>query len=205
MKYSECLRKYRILNTLARMFHARGYHVAPRFPVSLPEYIRFRCSGGKPISDFVVRKDEGNNRLKVYFPRSLKTGVKDIREIVKQAEKDGIHHVLLVLRRKLTPFANNRLGEYSSVQIEKFNSIDLVRDITQHSMVPRHRLLDPQETKEVIERLGLRSVSFLNGILKTDPVAAYYNAQIGQVFEIERTSPEGHKYTSYRTVTKPPK
>ena len=128
MKYSECLRKYRILSTLVRMFHARQYCVEPQMPVSLKDFVQFRCSGGKPITEIVVRKNQQNERLKVFFPRSLKTGVRHIREIVKQAEEDGIHHVLLVLKRKLTPFANNRLGEYTGVKIEKFNAIDLVRD-----------------------------------------------------------------------------
>ena len=205
MKYSECLRKYRILSTLMKMFYARRYCVHPSLPVTLEEFVRFRSCGGKPINEIVVKKNEQNERLKVFFPRCLKTGVRHIREIVKQAEAEGIHHIVLVLRRKLTPFANNRLGEYSGVKIEKFNAIDLVRDITQHSMVPKHRLLSQSDTKELLKRLGLRSVSLLNGILKTDPVSAYFDAQIGQVFEIERTSPEGHQYTSYRTVTKPPK
>lgn len=204
MSYSVCLRCYRVCRTLLSMFRVRGYLVADEFPLTREEFIQMVVPTGGEMFDFRVRKTE-DSWLKVCFPRGSKTGVRDLREIVKSATADNIRHIVLVLKRNLTPFAKNRMSEHAHVMIEQFNTLELCRDILQHSLVPPHRLLGKAETRYALARLNLKSTAVMNAIQSNDPVCKYHNAQVGQVFEIRRTSPEGHRYLAYRVVVKPQK
>ena len=205
MNYAICVRYYRVCCTLLRMFQARGYWVQKSaLPIDLDDFVLMMESVNGNMFDFRVRKSE-KEWLKVCFPKAAKTGVRDMRDIVQSATDDGIHHIVLVLKRKITPFANNRLSEHKDIHIEKFNTLDLCRDITQHSLVPPHRILSKTEVAITLQQLKIKSTSLFNAIQLTDPICKFFDARVGQVFEIRRTSPEGHRYLAYRVVVTPPK
>ena len=118
-----------------------------------------------------------------------------MRDIVQSAD-DGIHHIVLVLKRKITPFANNHCrAQGHSHQVQHARPC---RDITQHSLVPPHRILSKTEVAITLQQLKIKS-TFFNAIQLTDPICKFFDARVGQVFEIRRTSPEGHRYLAYRS------
>ena len=59
-------------------------------------------------------------------------------------------------------------------------------DVTQHELVPEHRLLDEEETGEVLTEYGVKRTN-LPKIKRTDP-AAPEDAEPGDVVEITRDS-----------------
>mmetsp|Transcript_26045 Transcript_26045/g.65751 ORF Transcript_26045/g.65751 Transcript_26045/m.65751 type:complete len:237 (+) Transcript_26045:107-817(+) len=78
-----------------------------------------------------------------------------------------------------------------------FFESDLVVNITEHTAVPKHRLLHPKEKKSLLSKYHV-SEDQLPRILITDPVAKYFGLRRGEVVEIIRDSATAGRYTTYR-------
>ena len=87
-----------------------------------------------------------------------------------------------------TPFLLGRLEEAhpNNQSVEIFSAEELRRNITHHNLVPRHRRLTEQETKDQMGQLGLTDAKMLPSILKTDPVIRYFAWNVGNIVRIER-------------------
>ena len=95
---------------------------------------------------------------------------------------------------------SNKLKSFPDICLEQFEMKELMYNVTHHRMVPPHRLISKREMTELKKRLSCSSLSVLNKIQTSDPISRYFNAKPGQVFEILRSSPEGHQYKAYRLV-----
>lgn len=71
-------------------------------------------------------------------------------------------------------------------------------DVTQHELVPEHRLLDEEETEDVLTEYGVKRTN-LPKIKRTDP-AAPEDAEPGDVVEIVRDSRTTDRAVVYRLV-----
>ena len=71
-------------------------------------------------------------------------------------------------------------------------------DVTQHELVPEHRLLDEEETEDVLTEYGVKRTN-LPTIKRTDP-AAPEDAEPGDVVEIVRDSRTTDRAVVYRLV-----
>lgn len=87
----------------------------------------------------------------------------------------------------------NEKGYY----IQIFGVNQLLRKVVEHSMVPPHRLMTEKEVEEVLKRYQLKKEQ-LPMVLRNDPIAQYYGARPGEVFEITRPSPTSGTYLTYR-------
>ena len=87
----------------------------------------------------------------------------------------------------------------NTYNIEMFNINSLGVNITKHILVPKHTLITDSETKENVKtKLCLKKWSELPLIRISDPIASYYGAKNGDVFEITRNSKTAGEYISYR-------
>lgn len=196
---------YAIVRTLWEMFKDRGYAVADDFSMPEAEFADMMVNKMRgQLRPFEVRK-RGQERLMVHFPRHPKLGVKPLRVIAADTRDRGIAHVLVVLRTNITPFALNRIQkDFADLHVEQFNRNALVFNVTRHVLVPPHRKLSPREAERVVEHYRLGSTRNMCKMLLADPVARYYDARPGDVFEIRRSSACGHDYPVYRVVIRPP-
>lgn len=87
----------------------------------------------------------------------------------------------------------NEKGYY----IQIFGVNQLLRKVVDHSMVPPHRLMSEKEVKELLKKYQLKEEQ-LPMVLRNDPIAQYYGAHPGEVFEITRPSPTSGTYLTYR-------
>lgn len=82
---------------------------------------------------------------------------------------------------------------------EVFFEYELMMNIIEHELQPKFELLTEEEKNIKLKEYNL-NISNLQTILKTDPVARYYNAKPGDVFRIIRPSPYTGTGFSYRRV-----
>ena len=78
----------------------------------------------------------------------------------------------------------------------------LICNITKHILVPKHKKLTEEEIEGVLKKYMISDRNKLSTILDTDPVARYYGAKVGNVFEIIRNSETSGKYKIYRVCQK---
>lgn len=72
-------------------------------------------------------------------------------------------------------------------------------NILEHELVPKHEVLDPEEAREVLERLGVKPTQ-LPWISIDDPIVRLINAKPGDVVKIVRKSPTAGFSVAYRYV-----
>lgn len=83
--------------------------------------------------------------------------------------------------------------------IEIFDIKSLGINITKHSLVPEHILHTEEEEKEQLkQKIQIEDWSQIPQMYITDPIARYYGAKQGDVFEIVRNSKTAGRYSSYR-------
>ena len=71
--------------------------------------------------------------------------------------------------------------------------------ILEHFLVPKHRVLSPEEAKHVLEKYRVQPHQ-LPYILVSDPVVKAIGAKPGDIIEIIRDSPTAGKAVYYRLV-----
>lgn len=134
----------------------------------------------------------------VFFPEDEKVGVKPIKVYTDRMRSEGVSNAIMVLRVDITPFAKQAVQEMSdSFRIEHFKEAELLVDITQHQLVPKHELLTQSEKVELLKRYRLKEIQ-LPRIQPNDPIARYYGMKRGQVVKIIRPSETAGRYVTYR-------
>ena len=151
-----------------------------------------------------MRAHKGRALLLVFFPQETKLNVPSLRTMVEYAQSAESSHFIIVYRDKITTFAKNYISNYraeNSVHVECFHVMSLQKNILNHALVPRHRLLNSSEERELFKRMKTKKENFptiLVGGVNADPVAKYLGIRVGQVVEITRNHPNGFQYLFYR-------
>ncbi len=74
-------------------------------------------------------------------------------------------------------------------------------DITKHSLVPKHELLDENEKELLLKQYAI-TLKQLPRILAADPMVKILNAKVGDVVKVTRKSPTAGQAIYYRVVIK---
>ena len=129
----------------------------------------------------IVNKKDGK-KVYIYFFID-KMGVNEIKELFENLIIEKVNHFVFITKHKLTSYAKkemNNLGR--NMEIEIFYFDNMVFNIIKHVLVPRHELLDDEETTLFFQKFGKK----VPHIKKSDKVCRYYNGKIDQVFRIYR-------------------
>ena len=151
-----------------------------------------------------VRAWKGEMLLLAFFPLDPKLRVTLVRDITQYARDCNCSHYIIVYADAITAFTKSFIANYradNGVRIETFAINALQYNVTQHQLVPPHRVLGAEEQTEVLKKLRA-TTDQLAKILTSDPLVKWYGARPGQVMEITRASPDGFYYPFYRVVTK---
>ena len=130
-------------------------------------------------------------------PQTLRDLISKINTEILSLENKKILLVLLskpnntVLKIKNEPFCNN---------IEIFWIRHLLVNITKHTFVPRHELLDKSLHDDIMGKFSLTQVKQLPIILKSDPISKYYGFQSGDICKITRKNKISGISVIYRLV-----
>jgi DNA-directed RNA polymerase I, II, and III subunit RPABC1 len=159
-------------------------------------------------SNEIFNIDISNKVSIVYHLTSFKIGpFKDLIEDSIEKNSNGFELYIIITLEKLT--ANNMVH----IQNAKFKNESCMKDlnmqyfvlaetlfnVTKHVLVPKHTVIkDEEEIEKIVTRYNLRSRLHLPLILKTDPIARYYDIKAGEIVQIVRVSPTAGEYIMYR-------
>jgi DNA-directed RNA polymerase subunit H (RpoH/RPB5) len=104
--------------------------------------------------------------------------------IVKEISKKVVQHIIL---------------KYGMVEV--FAEKELMINLVDHHLVPKHEVLSDEKAKEVLDSYLLKKRQ-LPIIYTSDPVARYYNMKVGQICRITRPSDKSGLSVAYRIVVK---
>jgi len=164
--------------------------------------------GSKPSEDEpkrsemnVVVENEHGESLGLFFPDEQKVGRAAVRQIVESMTDNDMRYAIVVVRVGMTPSAKKALQSAGgdTLQIQSFTEAELMVNITEHELVPKHELLTPEEKIALIKRYKLKEQQ-IPRIKVSDPVAKYHGLRRGQIVKITRDSPTAGRYVTYRIV-----
>ncbi|CAH6421825.1 DNA-directed RNA polymerase subunit RPB5 [uncultured virus] len=84
---------------------------------------------------------------------------------------------------------------------EIFLEKELMINIIDHVLVPKHEILEDNDAKEVLTKYNAKKRN-MPKILSSDPIARYFNMKSGQICKIIRPSEKSGLTVSYRLVIK---
>lgn len=145
------------------------------------------------------KEADQTDQLIVFFTEELSVGVRPIRNFVQTMSEKGITRAVVVIRNHITPAAAKVLQSLPKLKFESFFESELLVNITEHQLVPKHELLTIDEKKELLSRYRLKETQ-LPRIQVTDPVARYFGLKRGDVVRILRPSETAGRYVTYRLV-----
>jgi len=201
-KEREIARVYRVRKTLLKMLSDRHYLVSVKeLEATLDDFIR----EFNPMNEFdrerlailAQNKDDPTDQIMVFFPSDPQLGMKIINVYIEKMKQIHCQRAIIVYKGKITGFAKQLLNESKSIEL--FNEEELLVNITEHSLVPKHVVLTEDEKKQLLARYRLKD-SQLPRIQEHDPIARYYGIKRGQVVKIIRPSETAGRYVTYRIV-----
>ena len=202
----EVSRLTRSRKNVRHMLHQRGWDTKPpsTFESSLATaYIylnAFRHNSDAERCMTLAARQLSGKRCRTFWCFDEKVGVRTIRAIAATCVDRGVGLAILVAVGAVTSFAAKEIIKSPcGVRFETFRIEETLFDPTSSSLVPHHRIMTATQKEETLERLRTTS-SRLPRISLLDPIARYYGAAKGDVFEIHREHPDGHVQISYRAV-----
>eukprot|EP00741_Cyanophora_paradoxa_P023400 tig00021582_g22606.t1 len=200
---SESSKLHRVRKTIMQMLNDRGYLVSKSdLDMTLDEFQnQYSAAPSRDAMTIMVqKKDDPTDQIFVFFPDDEKVGVKPIRKYVDRMRDESVSRAIIVVRGGMTAFARQAVSELApKIMMEQFSEQELLVNITEHVLVPKHILLTAEEKKALLVRYKLKDTQ-LPRIQVTDPVARYYGMQRGQVVKIIRPSETAGRYVTYRFV-----
>lgn len=142
-----------------------------------------------------------NNEIIVIKIEEPKVGINSVKSIATSLEEYNVNHAIVLYNNSITAFAKNSLEALYDQNkiIEFFQYEELMYNVTEHTLVPKHILMSKTEKSQVLKAYNVQEKKF-PFIFKTDPVSRYFNAKPGQLFKIIRDSDVTYKSISYRLV-----
>ncbi len=192
---------YKVYITLNKLLYNRGYFPSDNINLSEDTFLNI------PRSELTIKTESRpdskiqNGYIFVFFPDDEKIGVKTIRNYKIEMEEANVDRAIIVVKEGITPYARSNIQNEikEPMIIEIFNESELLIDITEHSLVPKHELMTPSEKTEFLNRMKLKE-SQLPKLLSTDPVSRYYGFKRRDIVKITRPSETAGIYINYRVV-----
>lgn len=138
----------------------------------------------------------GNVKVAVKFYDVKLNSLKNDREIDTFFTKYPDHHKILVVN-DVSSKTEKQIADTKN--FEFFRTMEIIRDISKHHLVPEHILLDDEEAKQFMEEYNLGKLD-MGRIYIDDPMARYLYAQKDDIIKIIRPNIYSGYGINYRLV-----
>jgi len=146
-------------------------------------------------TEYIISTKDATYHLKFYVYNVSSLGKStELIDFFKSTKEPRIA-IVLSSGNKIDKTIKEKYGS----NIEIFSEKELMINIVEHVLIPKHILLNENESKQVLEEYYARKKD-LPKIYHTDPVMKYYNAKIGQIVRIIRPSELSGEAVYYRLV-----
>ncbi|KAL9657250.1 hypothetical protein ABK040_011472 [Willaertia magna] len=224
---AESYRLWRIRRTVLQMLEDRGYMVMPEeknmdiaeFEQKFSSAVQNVGQKGQPtrgyanisrekLSIVTSMTDDPSEMIFVFFPSSKAIGMKQIKDYHTKMKENNVKRAILVLRppdslsqKDLSSQAKRAIEALQAIGyiLETFKENELLVNITEHVLVPKHEPLTASQKEDLLTKYKLKETQ-LPRIKISDPIARYYGLQRGQVVKIIRASETAGRYVTYRYV-----
>ena len=220
MSKDELYRLFKVYKTLNKMMEDRGYEILGKEPLTYENWEKGIKEKKKMSGIFskIIKNDEENeensqNEQNEQYDKKIKTIKlffhyipnnklnKDcIQHFIKEMQTAQANSGMIITSAKLSQQAKQQIENSKELVIEVFNISELVVNITEHELVPKHILLSEKDKKQLLLRYKIRE-SQLPKILVSDPVAKYLGLKRGDVVKIIRVSETAGRYITYRIAS----
>ena len=198
-------RLYKVRRTCNQMLRDRGYIVSEQdVEQSIDEFKeKFNVMDDEvdkeKLTIYAQDKTDPDKQIFVFFPKEPKVGVKKIKEYAEKMKEAEVSNTILVVPTALTAFAKSALQDVFAPKfmIEQFQEQELLVNITEHTLVPKHEVLKDDQKQTLLKRYRVKETQ-LPRIQLHDPIARYYGLQRGEVVRIVRPSQTAGRYVTYR-------
>jgi len=197
-------RLFQVRRTIIQMVVDRGYLVSQALKDETMEDFKQTWNNNPSRENLLLllrKKEDLTEQLFVFFPEDEKVGVKPIRNYCIKMQEQSVQRAIMVVRVGMSSFAKQALAEMApKFKLEQFTETELMVNITEHQLVPKHiKLSVAEKKKSLLEKYKMKE-SQLPRIQLNDPVARYYGLERGEVVKIIRPSETAGKYVTYRLV-----
>lgn len=104
-----------------------------------------------------------------------------VHRYCQRMQEENISRAIIVAQNGMTPSAKQALVDMApKYSLEQFREAELMINITEHELVPKHVVMTPEEKKELLQRYKLKEQQ-LPRVQQSDPVARYFGLRRGQV------------------------
>ena len=200
MSKEDLLRLFKVWKTLKKMMEVRGYEKDNEI-IDYDKWLT-KLRQNKIMKGVFTKRDENDPNKKIslyylYFPGE-KINTDDIKEYLKVLKETRINSGIIIISGKLSQQAKQKVQEINKeLQVEIFSVNELVVDITEHELVPKHILLSKEDKDLLLKRYKIKE-NQLPKILVTDPIARFLGLKRGDVVKIIRVSETAGRYITYR-------
>lgn len=191
---------FKAWKTLNKMMEDRGYAVQFQSKdVNFDQWEEeiFRKMDNKLLGIYSKSSDPS---IRLYFEyiSGEKLNNKNITDFIKKMDESKASSGIIIYQGILSTQAKSKIQEINvELQTESFSLSELMVNITEHELVPKHVLLSKEEKEKLLKRYKIKT-SQLPKILVEDPVARYLGLKRGDVVKIIRASETSGRYITYR-------
>ncbi|XP_020592510.1 DNA-directed RNA polymerases II and IV subunit 5A-like [Phalaenopsis equestris] len=197
----ETAKLFRVWKTALEMLRDRGFLVLDsEIKMSRLEFLdKFGENFKREDLDMLkTKEDDPNDRIFVFFPNEPKLNVSVTRRYAERMRSEKIFRGIIVVQEVPTPHAKHAIEDLSQkYYLEVFLDAELLVNVNNHMLVPKHEVLSNEEKKELLKRYTVKETQ-LPKMMSNDPIAKYLGIRRGQVVKITRKSETAGIYITYR-------
>jgi len=219
---------YNIRNNVLRMLNDRGYHsfvkkyyaditfdefkkLYRNNNINLEVYKEDIVDGIKVKTQCIIYFVDPTSqvgKVKQRFTRLMNTleetyskddNIVDIIMIAEDKDRNSFMNSIAKYIKSYQKIYNSTKTVNHTLKMELFYYSEISFNITDHYLVPRHRLITKKEITQILKDKKC-TLEQLPKISKDDSVAKYFGANVGDVFRISRRSPTSGISEYYRLV-----